>query len=231
MARPPKPRVVPPLGAPSGGRRQLWEEVASRLREAVLSGALPAGADLVESDLAERFNVSRGPIRDALRELVREGLLADLPRRGTVVATLGTADLREVYAVREGLETVAARLAIARAEDTDVQRIGIHVDRMEEAWDRGAEYADSLAEDLAFHRGLVALSHNARVVEMYDRMLAQTELLVRSAAAANPRLAHAMKRSAHRDIQDGILSRDPDRARIAIADHYAYAVERLFSSN
>ena len=228
MARPQKSRLDLPVGPPFGERRQLWEEVALWLRAAVLSGTLPAGADLVEADLADRFGVSRGPVRDAFRELVREGLLVDLPRRGTVVASLTSADIREVYGVREGLEIVAARRVGARAEPTEVLRISAHVDRMEEAWDRGAEYAESLAEDLAFHRELVALSGNARMVAIYEQMLAQTQLLVRNAAAANPGLAGAMKRSAHRDIQEAILAGDSDQARIAIADHYAYAVERLF---
>jgi GntR family transcriptional regulator, gluconate operon transcriptional repressor len=228
VARPRKPRVELALGSPLGDRRQLWQGVASGIRDAILSGALPAGSSLVEADLAERFAVSRGPVRDALRELAREGLVADLPRRGSVVSTLTSADIREVYAVREGLETVAARLAIAQASDAEIELIAIHVDRMEEAWDRGAEYAESLAEDLGFHRGLVALSGNDRLNAVHEQMLSQTQLLVRTAAMANPTLAGAMQRSAHRDIQEAILARDIDRARLAIADHYAYAVERLF---
>jgi DNA-binding GntR family transcriptional regulator len=203
--------------------------VASGIREAILSGALSAGSSLVEADLAQTFEVSRGPVRDALRELAREGLVADLPRRGSVVSTLTSADIREVYAVREGLETVAARLAIVQAPDVAIEQIAIHVDRMEEAWDRGAEYAESLAEDLGFHRGLVALSGNERSIGIYEQMLSQTQLLLRTAAMANPTLAGAMQRSAHRDIQEAILTRNPERARLAIADHYAYAVERLFA--
>lgn len=230
MARPRKPRPDLELGPPLRERRQLWESVAASLRGAILSGNLPAGSSLIEADLAERFGVSRGPVRDAFRELAREGLVVDLPRRGTVVATMTSADIREVYAVREGLEGVAARLAIGRSSDEQIERIAIHVDRMEEAWDRGAEYAESLAEDLGFHRGLVALSGNERLSAAYEQMLSQTQLLVRTAAAANPTLAGAMRRSAHRDIQDAVLARDVEAARLAIADHYAYAVERLFGT-
>jgi DNA-binding transcriptional regulator YhcF (GntR family) len=83
--------------------KQLWESVADQLREEILDGRLPAGARLVETELAERFGVSRGPIRDALRELARSGLALDLPRRGTFAdgalrevreeTALGAADL------------------------------------------------------------------------------------------------------------------------------------------
>jgi GntR family transcriptional regulator, gluconate operon transcriptional repressor len=228
--RPPKPRVTVPIPPSEHGRQQLWEEVADSLRRAILAGTLPAGTGLVEADLAAQFDVSRGPIRDALRELVREGILADIPRRGTVVATLTTADIREVYAVREGLETVASRLAVTRAGLDDLTGVSVHVDRLEDAWDRKADYADSLAEDLAFHRAVVALAGNERLSAIYEQMLGQTQLLARTAAASNPSLTMRMKRSAHREIQDALLARDAELAATAIADHYAYAVERLFEA-
>jgi DNA-binding GntR family transcriptional regulator len=231
MARPRKPRIPVAVCTAPPGRRQLWEDVASSLRDAILAGTVPAGTSLVEADLAAQFGVSRGPVRDALRELVREGILADLSRRGTVVATLTSADIREVYAVREGLEVVAARLATGRAEATDIEAITDHVTRLEEAWDRRVHYSESLAEDLAFHRGIVALAGNNRLRAMYEQMLGQTELLMRGAALSNPGLGNAMRRSAHRDILDALVARDPERARVALADHYAYAVERLFGED
>jgi DNA-binding FadR family transcriptional regulator len=100
--------------------------------------------------------------------------------------------------------------------------------RMEEAWDQDSEYGESLAADLEFHRGVVALSGNDRLITVYEQMLSQTQLLIRTAAATNPTLADAMPRSTHRAIQEAILARDPEAARIALADHYSYAVERLF---
>lgn len=229
MPRPRKPRVDAPLAAPGLERRELWQGVADALRDAILGGALPAGTSLVEADLAERFAVSRGPVRDALRELAREGLVVDLPRRGSVVSTLTFSDTRDVYDVREGLETVAARLAIERASDAELAALREHVAAMESAWDRGAEYGESLAADLAFHRRLVGLSGNERLMPLYEQMLSQTQLLVRTAAQANPRLALAMRRSAHREILDALVARDAERARAAIAEHYAYAEQRLFS--
>src|SRR5262249_20888373 len=72
--------------------QQVWETVCERVRGSILSGELAAGAKLVEADLARSFGVSRGPIREALRELAREGLVVDLPRRGTFVCTLTQTD-------------------------------------------------------------------------------------------------------------------------------------------
>lgn len=229
MPRPRKVRIDVAIGATALDRRELWEGIAEALREAIISGGIAAGASLVEADLAARFEVSRGPIRDALRELAREGLVVDLPRRGTVVSTLTFSDTRDVYAVREGLEIVAARQAIERATDAELTDLGVQVAAMEEAWDRRAEYGESLAADLAFHRTVVSLSGNERLLPFYEQMLSQTQLLVRMAAMANPRLRLALRRSAHRDILDALLRRDVDAARRAIADHYTYAEQRLFS--
>jgi DNA-binding GntR family transcriptional regulator len=228
MSRPRKPRVGAEFDRARGLSRGLWEGVADSIRDAILSGAIPAGSSLVEADFASRFGVSRGPIRDALRELAREGLVVDLPRRGTVVSTLTFADLREVYAVREGLEIVALKWAIEREIASDMGPVLRFLQAMEAAWDRAAEYSESLAEDLAFHRALVALSGNGRIIDVYEQMLSQTQLLARTAALSNPRLTLGMRTSAHRDIVDSVLSRDAERARLAVAEHYLYAEGRLF---
>jgi DNA-binding GntR family transcriptional regulator len=228
MPRPRKERVD--LGpAVTVSRGELWQGIAEAVREGILSGAIRAGADLVEGDLAARFGVSRGPVRDALRELAREGLVVDLPRRGTIVSTLTFADIQEVYEVREGLEITAATLVIARASDEEIAALGPLADAMESAWSRRADYGESLALDLAFHRALVALTGNSRLIVAYEQMLSQTQLLIRTAEQVNPRLRHGLKRSAHRDILWALAARDVATSRGAIAEHYVYARERLFS--
>ena len=227
MARPRKDRVAFSVSRATREQRELWEHVASSIRTAILSGAIPAGASLVEADLADRFAVSRGPIREALRELAREGLVVNLPRRGTVVSTLSFADLTEAYAIREGLEIVAAKQAMERATNGELAQLRPQVAKMEDAWDRGVEYGKSLAADLAFHRSLVALARNERLAAIYEQMLSQTHLLVRTAALANPSLRLALRRAPHRDILNALVRRDVDRARTAIEEHYVYALERL----
>jgi DNA-binding GntR family transcriptional regulator len=228
MPRPRKPRLELEISAPPLERRALWEVVAESLRAAIVSGAIPAGSSLVEADLAGLFNVSRGPIRDALRDLAREGLVVDLPRRGTIVSTLTFSDTRDVYAIREGLEGVGARLAIERASDADIERLRGAVVALEKAWDEHMDYAESLLVDLAFHRQLVGLSANPRLIPLHEQMLSQTQLLIHHAVQVNPRLRLGMRRSAHREIVDAVARRDMDAARRAIADHYAYAEERLY---
>jgi len=203
----------------------LWETVLERMRQAILSGELGAGSKLVEADLAERFGTSRGPIREAVRELVREGLVVEFDRRGNVVSTLTAHDLAEVYGVREALEVAASELVVARADDAALRDLEQHLVAFERG---GTDYVVNSVHDLAFHRSLVALAGNRRMTAINDQMLTQTAHLLRTAAEGNPTLQTTIRASAHRDILDAIAARDAGRAREAIQAHYRYAEERLF---
>jgi DNA-binding GntR family transcriptional regulator len=229
MARPRAARVgaTVNLRAVGPAHEGLGRGIAEDLRRAILDGSIHAGASLVEADLAARFGVSRGPVRDALRDLAREGLVIELPRRGTVVSTISLRDIGEVYEVREGLEIVAVRLIVARATDADLDPLEAKLRALEAAWDRGADYPESLALDLELHRAIVAIPGNARLVESYERMLVQTQLNAITAAEHNPGLRRGMRRSPHRDILRALRARDADASVAAVIAHYAYARERL----
>jgi DNA-binding GntR family transcriptional regulator len=207
-------------------RPPLWEAVLERMRGAILAGELPSGTKLVEVDLAERFGTSRGPIREAIRELVREGLVVEFDRRGSVVSTLTGRDLVEVYGVREALELSAARYAIERAEDERLVALERHLGALEDG--SAGDYLANSVHDLAFHRELVGLAGNVRMAKIYDQMLKQTAHLLRAAAEANPTLQTTLRPSAHRDILDSLVARDRARSAAAIESHYRYAEERLF---
>jgi DNA-binding GntR family transcriptional regulator len=194
------------------------------MRDAILSGELPAGEKLVEADLAMRFGTSRGPIREAVRELVREGLIVEYPRRGNVVSTLTARDLAEVYGVREALELEAVQRLIERRDGTVLRQLERHLDDLE----RGYEYLKNIVHDLAFHRTLIAASGNERMIAIHEQMLMQTAHLLRTAAAANPTLQSTVRKSAHRDILAALVAGDADATVKAIKAHYQYAGERLF---
>ena len=199
------------------------------MRSSIIGGSLPAGSKLIESELADRFGTSRGPIREAIRELAREGLVAELPRRGTVVSTLTARDLAEVYAIREGLELTASRAIIERAGDAELEGLTEPLRAIEAARRSKADYAAIAEQDFAFHRRLVSLTGNRRMTGINETMLAQTGLLLRTAAEANPTLRSDLDRPVHDAMLDALRTRDLGRAHRAIEEHYRYAEERLFS--
>jgi DNA-binding GntR family transcriptional regulator len=159
-----------------------------------------------------------------VRELAREGLIVENPRRGNVVSTLTAHDLAEVYDVREAFEIVAARHVIQRPDDAVLNELERHLD----ALDRGHEYLKNIVHDLAFHRALVSGSRNDRMTLINEQMLMQTAHLLRTAVAANPTLQSSARPSAHRDILAALIARNPEAARAAIEAHYQYAGERVF---
>ena len=88
----------------------LPEQIATRLSERIVSGAYPPGQRIMEQGLAGEFSVSRGPIREALRILERDGLVTLLPRRGAIVTNLSIAELREIFDIRAMLNGLRDRL-------------------------------------------------------------------------------------------------------------------------
>jgi len=94
--------------------KTLRERLVAVLRAAILEATLPPGTRLVETKLAERLGVSRGPLREAIAQLVEEGLLVQVPYRGAVVQTLSVADVRQIYSFRVLLESFAFELIWAQ---------------------------------------------------------------------------------------------------------------------
>ena len=94
--------------------KTLRERLVAVLRAAILEATLPPGTRLVETKLAERLGVSRGPLREAIAQLIEEGLLVQVPYRGTVVQTLSLEDVRQIYSFRVLLESFAFELIWAK---------------------------------------------------------------------------------------------------------------------
>ncbi len=151
----------------------MGDQIAHRLRVEIIKGIIPADTHLAEDALAARFDVSRGPIRDALRQLETEGLAED--RRKRIYArAVGMTDIEELYTIREVLESLAIRLAIANASSKDWDRVQAIVDEMAAAADSddGERFADA---DMDFHTSFYLHSQNRRLYEAwrpYQRIFA-----------------------------------------------------------
>lgn len=141
-------------------RQVLHQEVATRLRQRLVEGAIPPGAKLNERELAEQLQVSRTPLREAIRMLAAEGLVDLLPNRGAVAALLSPEDVAHTFELIAGLEGQAGELAAARITDAE------------------------LAEIRALHHEMRA-AHIRRDLSTYYRLNAQIHRLL-NAAARNP---------------------------------------------
>ncbi len=206
--------------------KQLWETVADQLREEILDGRLAAGTRLVETELAARYGVSRGPVRDALSELSRVGLTVDLPRRGTFVSSLTEHDLEEVYVIRRAIEEAAVRLAIERAGDDEIGALFAALQAVEAAY-AGDDLAVAWEADMEFHRACSRLSGNRRLMELFDLLASQTVLLMRTSLQSHASLAWTPPVEVHRRIAEAIAARSVEGAVEAVGAHYQYTQDRL----
>ena len=128
-------------------------EVADRLRQAILGGDLLPGSPLIETMLAAQFQVSRAPLREAIRQLAEEGLVVTVPYIGTRVMALSVDDLREIQSMRVTLERFAFRQAWSRRDAEFSRELRRRHDALTAAIDKGDD-ASSISAELALH-GLV----------------------------------------------------------------------------
>ncbi len=196
----------------------LGTAVTASLRSAIVSGEIPAGGRLVETDLAEQFGVSRGPIRDALAELQRSGLVELRARKGSFVRSLTATDVDEVYTLRTALESLAVRRAVEIGADTST--LQSLVSTLIEAHDRNDGFAIAEA-DMALHRAVVVAADHARLLEAWERLADQTLLMMTRLTALDPEIQGPT--GSHSIIVDRIAASDADAAVMALADHLEVA--------
>jgi DNA-binding GntR family transcriptional regulator len=148
-------------------RQPLWEPIAASLRRAILLGELPAGLHLEEPGLAEKFGVSRIPVREAFTRLAHEGLIRLEPHRGAFVVGMTAADVHEVYEFRLLLEAHAVRRAAERVDEPGIAQLQAFVDEMADAVAQSQLHRVS-EPDVSFHRQIVVLADNRRLLAAWE---------------------------------------------------------------
>ena len=188
-----------------------------RLRQAILHGELSAGSELSQVQLADEFGVSRGPVREALRLLEREGLVhAELNRR-VRVAPFSPADLEELYALRISTESLAIRATVPHLTAEDIA--SLHADIEEMGSLVGQDMLRWEQVHRRFHHTLVAYS-GARVVRLIEQLSDHAERYRLVYFSQGPR-AWSQGDAEHREIVTASEAGDPPAAAAALARHLA----------
>jgi DNA-binding GntR family transcriptional regulator len=150
------------------------EQIAARVGDRILSSQMPPGARIAEQDLADEFKVSRGPVRDALRILEREGLVTLLARRGAIVTELSDTELRELLEIRGGLFEIVVRKIATHPSAELLRMLAAGVQRLQEL-STSPEGGDAYAETT--YRLLILCarqSENVRLARMLSALSLQT---------------------------------------------------------
>jgi DNA-binding GntR family transcriptional regulator len=200
-------------------RMVLSDQVKDRLLEAILDGRYPPGARIVETRVARELGTSQAPVREALRDLEALGLVETTAFRGARVRHPSADELLEAFVVRSQLETLAARLAVPRMTDADLDQLAGYLGEMRRAARIGDLHAEAVA-DAAFHGRVVEVSGNAMLRRVWQRLEPLSRTYITLVAPGADRHAIA---DMHQPILDALRGRDAGRAAQALDHHYTAA--------
>lgn len=198
-----------------------------RLRELILTNALPDGEPLIEVSLAERLGVSRTPVRDALRQLEQDGLV-ERHGRGLRIRQLSPEEILEIYEVRETLEAAAARAAATRRTELDLSRLEAIHGQMSEL---GEDLDQRVSWNNQFHETLWRASHNATLQEFMSRLIIRVSRYSQTTLEFPGRWERILNE--HGDLLTAIRAQDPESAARVATVHMAAARDirlRLYSA-
>ena len=156
---------------PRAPRNNRATSVHLRLRSKIVSGHFPQGTDLAEPTLAEHFQTSRAPVREALIALEREGLVSFEKTGRTRVRTIGAKDIREIMEARAALESMAASLANRHWTTADTEFVAKNIDAQEKA--RSLNELSRL--DIDLHHRVMLRSGNLRLLQLWEPLRWQWE--------------------------------------------------------
>jgi DNA-binding GntR family transcriptional regulator len=189
-------------------------DVYQQLREAIVDGTFPADSPLTENSLAAHFNVSRTPVREALRRLEQDGLV-ERGARGMQVRGRSPEEILEIYEVRIVLEGAAARAAADRHTDLDLLKLDqVHSTMLAASTDDPERLATA---NRRFHEAIWATSHNATLVDLLDRLHAHLTRYRETTLTHPGRLETAL--AEHRELIAAIKAGDRDRAGRIAEEH------------
>ncbi len=210
-----------------GIARTAADRVFEALQAAIIRGDIPPGTRIGETELAERFGTSRGPLREALRRLEARRLVERTPHVGIRIASLTHEALIEIYYVREALEGMAARLAAMHMTADEV--IGLHrllaEHRRDEALQADTAYFQQEG-DLDFHYRIIKGSHNRALTELLiGELYHLVRMYRRQFSAYTNRPLKAF--SEHLRIVEAIEARDGDLAEMLMRRHISAARQNI----
>jgi DNA-binding GntR family transcriptional regulator len=203
-------------------RASMTEQVLRELREAIIEGRIPQGEPLREVSLAGTLGTGRSAVREAIRQLVQEGLVDYEPHRGAMVRVMSVEDRLDVYVAREAIESGAARRILAgRAPNLGDLRDALdHLGATAHDHDRVTDAV--IDADMGFHQELVRLAGSPRLTRAHETLAAETRMLLRH----HPAYPWASYVTDHAELLDALERRDPATPEL-VAAHLRLSAELI----
>lgn len=205
----------------------IRDTVTRALRSAIISGEMQPGRVYSAPSLGEEFGISATPIREAMLDLVREGLVVAMPNRGFRVTEVSPHDLAEVTELRLFLEPPAVEKATPLIPETAFAGLREQADEIVAAADRG-DLVEYLTADGDFHLAILQYAGNARLMALIQSLRSQTRLFGLSSLFERGHLTESAKE--HHAIMDAIEERDAPRARALVHTHIEHVLDEWSGS-
>lgn len=207
--------------------RTLVDTVVEQLRGSILSGRFAPGERLVEAELARELGISRGPIREALALLEKDGIVVNVPRRGKFLPAFDGRTIDEIYSLRRVLEPYAVQLLIASLTDPKLASLHESLDRLRDAAEAG-DIGGLAQRDIDLHNRLYELAGHDLLRKVWAESISgKLRMLLNVTVRTHPFPATVDN---HRLIVDAIADEDGRRARKLIIDHIDDARQRAKSA-
>ena len=192
------------------------EKTYKAIKQAIISYEVKPGEPLGEEQMANKLGVSRTPVREALKELRKEGLVKMIYRKGAFVAEISSKDVEEIFLLREILECAAVKIAIPRLKEEDL----IEMESLFNSVSKNIEmknYKDIFDTDIKLHSLIIDTAGNRRLSKFLNILNGQVHRMRVLSATAPGRLNESLQE--HKDILEALKKRDIDLAEQRLKQH------------
>ena len=202
-------------------RATLADQASKEIREAIRSGKLKPGERLIEMQLAEEMQISRFPIREALRYLEKEGLVETKPFKGTRVVQFTEKDMEELYSLRSSLEELAVRILIENLDEKKINKLQMIIQSMQKSSQSG-DLDQMISDDLRFHQTICELSGHRKLLEVWRTLESQLQVFLNIEKDFFESAYQFV--TTHDPIMEAIKDRNLKKAEKAIREHLELAM-------
>ncbi len=200
------------------------EMLATRIRHAITSGVFPPDYRLGEVELADRFGISRGAVREALHRLAAEGLVRKQRNRGAFVMGVDLASIRDLYLARRSLEETAAVWLTEHAVSEAIDDLQQRVNRISRAVEQDL-WEEIVEADMAFHEALIATAGSLHLVRLFSTLTSEVRTYLHWTETTYPDRNELTRE--HSDILMAIRSGEVSQVRQVVASHMLQAATRI----
>ena len=213
--------------APMLESRPIREIAYEVLKHAIVTGEIPAGERIVETDYADRLHISRTPLREALRKLERDGLVEYVMRRGVVVRAFTIADVDEIYTIRNALEMLTLPAIVKNVAEGDIRSLKEMLNQMDAALrENSIEKLSTLSR--AFHSQIMHISSQPRILRVIE---SQDEYITRFSAMSIAQESRRLEaHQEHHQIVGCLEKRDLPRLQALMQKHIERSKENCLAA-